>query len=73
MKAFVHCLLAAAVAVVALLPLAAAPDAPRVILISIDGLMPSSYTARARAERRPCAPWRATASGPTAWSACCRR
>ena len=53
MKAFVQCLLAAAIAVVALLPLAAAPDAPRVLLISIDGLMPSAYIDPALAARTP--------------------
>ena len=53
MQAFVRCLLAAAIAVVALLPLAAAPDAPRVLLISVDGLMPSSYTDPAFAARTP--------------------
>ncbi len=51
--AFVRCLSAAAIAVVALLPLAAAPDAPRVLLISVDGLKPSSYTDPAFAARTP--------------------
>ena len=51
--AFVRCLSAAAIAVVALLPLAAAPDAPRVLLISVDGLKPSSYTDPALAARTP--------------------
>ena len=37
-------LLAAAIAAATLLPLSAAPDAPRVLLISIDGLKPSAYT-----------------------------
>jgi predicted AlkP superfamily pyrophosphatase or phosphodiesterase len=44
MTVFVRCLFAATLAVAALLPLSAAPDAPRVLLISIDGLKPSAYT-----------------------------
>jgi len=46
-------LLAAAVAVAALLPLAAAPDTPRVLLISIDGMMPGAYTDPALVSRTP--------------------
>ncbi|MEO5819067.1 MAG: ectonucleotide pyrophosphatase/phosphodiesterase [Vicinamibacteraceae bacterium] len=53
MRVFVRCLLAAALAVAALLPLGAAPDAPRVLLISIDGLKPASYTDPALAARTP--------------------
>ena len=45
-------LLVAALGVVALLPLRAA-DAPRVVLISIDGMMPASYTDPALAARTP--------------------
>jgi predicted AlkP superfamily pyrophosphatase or phosphodiesterase len=53
MTAIGRVLLAAAMAVAVLLPLDAAPDAPRVLLISIDGLMPSSYTDPALAARTP--------------------
>jgi predicted AlkP superfamily pyrophosphatase or phosphodiesterase len=53
MNAFLRCLMTAAVAVTALLPLAAAPDAARVLLISVDGLMPAAYTDPALASRTP--------------------
>ena len=52
-RVFVRCLSAAACAVAALLPAAAAPDAPRVLLISVDGLKPSSYTDPVLAARTP--------------------
>jgi predicted AlkP superfamily pyrophosphatase or phosphodiesterase len=53
MTVFARVVLAVALAPACLLPLGAAPEAPRVLLVSIDGLMPSSYTDPAFAAQTP--------------------
>ena len=53
MTVFARFVLAVALAAACLLPLAAAPEAARVLLVSIDGLMPSAYTDPAFAPQTP--------------------
>ena len=50
----------------------AAPDA-HVLMISVDGLMPSTYTLTGRPAFRSCAAWRLVAHPPGALSPCSRR
>ena len=58
-----------------LMSLAMQADAPpHVVMISVDGLMPSAYTGqRRRSRRRRLRRWLARAPAPTASSACSRR